>query len=312
MKSYVCKSCGSNILLNDDSSFTTCLYCGNSIAVSNQAINDLNIKKIIPFEIDKEEAIKNFNKIKNCKVIFAKKIYIPVRFCNYDFDYLINYKYVVKDDNGYSYYDAEELIDGTVENEIIFGNSRVNYICFPQELRFKKRLNYDPIMLKDVSIENTVFSKEDDILNKIKTDVSNYSRSKIKGEISRINSVKYFTSNLNIDDYSTLIPIYIMKTTTGMIYNIPGVKLTSELKYKRKKKIISTICLFLILITGLLIFFKSNFNDPGLDTIPIKLILTFMFLIPSLIIFFVWYNKKKNIFIKSYDNFNNKKYKFNK
>ena len=49
MKSYVCKSCGSNILLNDDSSFTTCLYCGNSIAVSNQAINDLNIKKIIPF-----------------------------------------------------------------------------------------------------------------------------------------------------------------------------------------------------------------------------------------------------------------------
>ena len=97
-----------------------------------------------------------------------------------------------------------------------------------------------------------------------------------------------------------------------MIYNIPGVKLTSELKYKRKKKIISTVCLFLILITGLLIFFKSNFNDPGLDTIPIKLILTFMFLIPSLIIFFVWYNKKKNIFIKSYDNFNNKKYKFNK
>ena len=58
MKSYICNSCGAELILNDNSTFTSCLYCGNNIAVVQKEYANLNIKKIIPFTIEKDDVIK--------------------------------------------------------------------------------------------------------------------------------------------------------------------------------------------------------------------------------------------------------------
>ena len=139
MRSYTCGTCGAELILNDNTNFTNCLYCGNSVAITSDKVIDLNIKKIIPFAIDREEAIDKFSKIIKDRVIDAKKVYVPVRYCSYEFDFLFYYQYreEYEDSDGHThvrYIDAETLLDGEVTDELIFGDSRINYVFLPSEI----------------------------------------------------------------------------------------------------------------------------------------------------------------------------------
>ena len=317
MKSYICKACGAELLLNDETSFTTCLYCGNNIALTSREISELNIKKIIPFEIEKEEAINKFNKIIKKDIIDAKKVYVPIRFCNYEFDFLMYYEYVIHDDdNGDRYVDKEELIDGAVEKEIVFSNSKIKSIYLPFELRNKERLNFDLILLKDVSIEYSRFDSIDLLKDNIKKDIVLYSYNQIRHSISSIYSMNYFPSNIELEPFSTLIPVYIMKTNTGEIYNIPGVQPVKLQNANRKRKILLIIALsifFLAFSPFLIEIFKSMFmeGDRTRDGKNIMLIfLTVFIFAPLLGIIIYFYNKSSKFIDKSYDNFKCKKYSF--
>jgi len=317
MKSYICKSCGAELIVNDKASFTTCLYCGNNIALTNKEIGELNIKKIIPFEIEKDEAINKFNKIIKKNIIEAKKVYVPVRFCNYEFDFLMYYEYVIEDDeNGDKYVDKEELIDGKVENEIVFSNSKIKSIFLPYELRNKERLNFDPILLKDVSIEYSSFDSIDLLKGNIKKDIVAYSYGKIRNKVSSIYSMNYFPSNIDLESFSTLIPVYIMKTNNGEIYNIPGVKPVKLQKSKRKKLILlifSLLILFLVSFPFLSELLKTFFTgDNGSNNGKSTVLLFFMvFLFGPILGIIIYLYKRNNKFVdKSYDNFKYKKYSF--
>jgi hypothetical protein len=311
MKTIECSTCGAGMIINDNVSFTTCLYCGNNLAICNKTINDLNIKKIIPFEIDKEEAITNYKKLFRVKVnvIDANKVYVPVLLCNYDFVFSIYYEYEQTDsDDRTTYHDTEELIDGRADNDIIFGNSKVNNVFFQNELLEKNRLDFDPVLLNDVSIEYATMPSKDEINNRIDSDIYHYSYSKIRRKISDIYSMNYFASNLEIENFTTLVPIYIIKTDNGMIYNIPGVKLNKANKVKKEKKIRAIIIGAILLAVYLFVMYIYS-KSPNGDSIAMMIMFTLVAAVPALILFIYWY--VHNYYSKrSFENFSYKKYSF--
>lgn len=263
MKSYICNSCGAEILLNDNASFTTCLYCGNKVIISNKELNQLNIKKIIPFEIDKEDAIKKYGKLIKGKIVDAHKIYIPVRFCEFDFDFLLYYQHVVESDNSRSFYDNEVLVDGSAENQIIFNTTKIKDILVSEELKKEESVDYDPVLLKDVSVEYSLFMSDDEVKKQLEENVLKYSTKQIKDDICRVYSVSYSINDLKADDYSTLIPVYVLKTNKGIIYNAPGINpkntIDKEQDEKIKKRIYNVLGILAIFVVPFIFIFLILF-----------------------------------------------------
>ncbi len=311
MKAYVCNSCGAELLLNDEATFTTCLYCGNNIAITTKEISDLNIKKIIPFTIDKEEAIQNFGYLLRDKIIDAKKVYVPVRFCSFDFDYLMFFEYCETDSDGdTTYHNSEDLLDGIVKENILFGKSKVNEIYYENELRNQERLDFDPILLKDVSIEYTELLSSDEIRAKIERELNAYCKFKMSRSITKIYSKNFFISNLNIDPFTTLIPVYIIKTANGFIYNIPGIKIdvTSE-RMKFRRRVIGFILFFIILTIFLYNVIHSN-NDGLYESSMGDSYLFIAILIPMIFLLGRLYARRPKIKTDRFTNYSYKRYEF--
>lgn len=63
----VCNNCGAEVIADKFTSATFCAYCGASTMVTSRLEDKFKPNFIIPFEITKEEALKNFEK-------FAKKV----------------------------------------------------------------------------------------------------------------------------------------------------------------------------------------------------------------------------------------------
>lgn len=60
MRSFVCKSCGGEIMGDENLAATSCPYCGNPIVMMNQFSGTLKPDYVIPFKLDKETAKKKF------------------------------------------------------------------------------------------------------------------------------------------------------------------------------------------------------------------------------------------------------------
>lgn len=230
MKTYTCESCGAKMLLNDQlSHVTSCLYCGNTIVVRNEQIDNLNIKYMIPFSIDKEEAMTKIRKLTRNTPVEAKKVYVPVRFSSFDYDYLYYFEYVVEhtDEDGhtsYSYHDAEELLDGRAEREIVFGTSKVSNIYMDYEYRKQPVVEYNPTLVQDVTIEISDFSQIN-LPQQQEQRLKEYAaRCFSKYDICKVYSENYFISNSTIDSFTTLVPVYVVRTARNIVYNVPGIK----------------------------------------------------------------------------------------
>lgn len=256
MKSYICKCCGAEIIADENTNFTSCLYCGNNIAIVNKEYDNLNMKKMIPFSLDKEEAKKIFEKLLKSEIVSMKRIFVPIRFCNFEFDYLLYYEYKEEHtdsdgDTHTSYYDAESLVDGTVTDEIIFGTGKIKDITLKGGLQKADRVNYDPVLLKDASIEYSTFEEDNNFIKNLEYDVKYYAKGKIRRDITRVYSENYFVSSVDLEPFSTLVPVYVIKTSNGRLYNLAGASIKevySYLKKKQTRKIITCIGLLLLFI----------------------------------------------------------------
>ena len=74
MRVYVCKSCGGQIIGDENLGATSCPYCGNPVVLMGQFAGDLKPDYIIPFKLDKEAAKKAL------KEHYKKKPFIPNSF----------------------------------------------------------------------------------------------------------------------------------------------------------------------------------------------------------------------------------------
>lgn len=57
---YHCSNCGAEIIADEQTAATFCLYCGNTAILKNKLLGEFKPNKIIPFAKDKEEAVKAF------------------------------------------------------------------------------------------------------------------------------------------------------------------------------------------------------------------------------------------------------------
>ena len=71
-KSYHCTQCGATLLTFDDTAITFCSYCGSQAMLEDKMIRQNNPDVVIPFKLNKEEAISAYRK-KVSKFLFAPK-----------------------------------------------------------------------------------------------------------------------------------------------------------------------------------------------------------------------------------------------
>ena len=56
MRVYLCKSCGGEIIANENTGATSCPYCGNPVVMTGKFSGALKPNYIIPFKLDKKAA----------------------------------------------------------------------------------------------------------------------------------------------------------------------------------------------------------------------------------------------------------------
>lgn len=281
MKTYTCESCGAKLLVSEISHVTECLYCGNTIVIHNEEIDNLNIKKIIPFQIEKEEAMEKISYYTSDKPIDAKKVYVPVKFSSFQFDFLYYFRYreEERDDSGttVSYHNSEQLLEGEANREIIFGTSKINNIQKSYEYNNQEILDYNPSLVQDVSIEISNFDNinlQAKQKERLKEYAKNYFR---RFDIVKVFSENYFITNSKIDSYTTLVPVYIVKTNTGLIYNVTGIKITKKKINTKPRKVGIIVYIILSLIFTTLLKDNPNFLQP-------LLIVLFFIIFPIVIV----------------------------
>lgn len=71
---YICPSCGAQVITDETTAATTCYYCSNPVVLSGKLSGELKPDMIIPFKIDKKNAIQKF------KEMCGKKKFLPKNF----------------------------------------------------------------------------------------------------------------------------------------------------------------------------------------------------------------------------------------
>ena len=60
LRSYICQSCGGEIIGDENTAATACPYCGNPVVLSHNVSGQLKPDCIIPFKLDKKAAMAAF------------------------------------------------------------------------------------------------------------------------------------------------------------------------------------------------------------------------------------------------------------
>ncbi len=71
---YICPSCGAEVVTDETTAATTCYYCSNPVVLSGKLSGEFKPDNIIPFKIDKNDAIAKF------KELCGKKKFLPKNF----------------------------------------------------------------------------------------------------------------------------------------------------------------------------------------------------------------------------------------
>ena len=72
-KGYNCPDCGAEIVMEENTSVTECVYCGNTAIISERLEGDFAPKQIIPFKKEKNDAVNAFINYKKGKWFMPKE-----------------------------------------------------------------------------------------------------------------------------------------------------------------------------------------------------------------------------------------------
>ena len=104
LKTYVCKSCGGEIVGDDTTAATSCPYCDNPVVLSGQFTGNLKPDYVIPFKLDKKAAkaglMKHLTGKRLLPKIFKdqnhideiKGVYVPFWLFDTDVDAQVRYR----------------------------------------------------------------------------------------------------------------------------------------------------------------------------------------------------------------------------
>lgn len=104
LRSYVCNSCGGEIVGDENTAATACPFCGNPVVMMGQFSGDLKPDYVIPFKLDKQAAkaalLKHYGGKRLLPKVFRdqnhideiKGVYVPFWLFDADADASIRYK----------------------------------------------------------------------------------------------------------------------------------------------------------------------------------------------------------------------------
>lgn len=104
MAVYVCKSCGGEIVADENTAATSCPYCDNPVVMMGKFAGDLKPDYVIPFKLDKKAALEGLKKHLTGKRLLpkvfkdenhldeVKGVYVPFWLFDADADANISYK----------------------------------------------------------------------------------------------------------------------------------------------------------------------------------------------------------------------------
>lgn len=104
LRSYVCKSCGGEIVGDDTTAATSCPFCGNPVVMMGQFSGALKPDLVIPFKLDKKAAKANLMKHLTGKRLLpkifkdqnhideVKGVYVPFWLFDTDVDAKVRYR----------------------------------------------------------------------------------------------------------------------------------------------------------------------------------------------------------------------------
>ena len=104
LRSYVCHSCGGEIVTDATTAATSCPFCGNPVVMMHQLKGDLKPDYVIPFKLDKKAAVEGLKNHLKGKFLLpkifksenhldeVKGVYVPVWLFNADADADIRYR----------------------------------------------------------------------------------------------------------------------------------------------------------------------------------------------------------------------------
>ena len=72
MDIYICNNCGAQIVADENTSATFCVYCKNTAILKNKLVDEFNPDYVIPFKFTKEDAIEKFRAIGKGKPLMPK------------------------------------------------------------------------------------------------------------------------------------------------------------------------------------------------------------------------------------------------
>ena len=287
--SYKCESCGAEIVADEQTAATFCVYCGNTAILKSKLSGKFTPDKIIPFKKEKEAAVtafkglskgrplmpKGFNSEKNIEKI--KGVYIPFWLYDIDVNGDINMqaKMITTWTTGRTHYtktDVYNVIRGgtmsfnniPVDGSSRFDNKIMNSI---EPFNFKELIPYNHAYLSGFYAEK--YDEEGDkVFEEVKGRARNSARDKLSSTVSTKYTSKIITGDtLNLQEankqyamlpvwmvnvkYNGKMHIFAMNAQTGeFIGNIPLDKTKTFLYF-----IVIFIIVFILVILGSYIFY---------------------------------------------------------
>lgn len=181
--SYNCPDCGAQIIADETTSATFCLYCGNSSILKNKLSGEFKPDKIIPFRKEKSDAVEAFKKLTKGRPFIPKSfidekniekitgLYIP--FWLYDFKVnggvMLNATKVKHWTTGNTNFTQTDFYDvyreGTFGYDMVpsdgskkFSNDIMNSI---EPYDYKDMIDYNPLYLSGFLAERYDVSKDE-------------------------------------------------------------------------------------------------------------------------------------------------------
>ena len=69
---YNCPDCGAEIITDENTAATFCVYCGNTSIIKNRLSGKFAPSKIIPFKMEKQKAIEAFKRLRKGRPLTPK------------------------------------------------------------------------------------------------------------------------------------------------------------------------------------------------------------------------------------------------
>ena len=273
--SYTCPDCGAEIITDEQTASTFCVYCGNTAILKNKLVGKFTPNKIITFKKTKEDAEKAFKNLSKGRPLIPKAfndlknvekirgLYIPFWFHSFEITGDINYSgqkvqtWVVGRTH-YTKTDYYDIVRGgsmifdsvPVDGSTRFDNALMNTI---QPYDYAELKPYNHAYLSgflaeryDVESNETRKEVEPEVLDEAK----NYLLSKGDYVNKRIKENTLKTNSYNIE--YVLLPVYMVNVKYNNKYytfamNGQTGEFIGNIPVDKKKAILLFIIIFIIL-----------------------------------------------------------------